>query len=157
MGCGFFGNVFVGMLWEGWGGGGGADFSPSLYSVWLGLRVGLTSLPVVNGLVLGVGWGLTSLPVVYGLVLGVGWGLTSLPVVYGLVLGFRWRLTSLPLCTVYGSALLSHSLHGGGFSESAKIGSGFDPENGTLVSHMQHTHSFLLMTSLPSPTFTHFL
>lgn len=103
--------------------GRGADISSSLYSIWLGLRVGLTSLPVV----------------------------------YGLVLGLGWRLTSLPFCIVYGSALLSHSLHGGGFSENAKIGSGFDPENGTLVSHMQHTHSFLLMTSLPSPTFTHCL
>ena len=49
------------------------------------------------------------------------------------------------LCAVYGSALLSHSLHGGGFSENAKIGSGFDPENGMLC--ITHTLSFTSMTT----------
>ena len=45
----------------------------------------------------------------------------------GLALSFD---TFTSLCPVYGSALLSHSLIGGGFSENAKVGSGFDPENG---------------------------
>lgn len=42
---------------------------------------------------------------------------------------YSFELTAV-LYTVYGSALLSHCLIGAGFSDTVKVGAGFDLENG---------------------------